>query len=58
MNKKLDGKVYEYAMSPELANYLLAEKKRKHIKGDPQSYLCNWVNNNRGMMGTCVYVSY
>lgn len=45
-------KKFEYKMSRELAEILL--RSRKGV--EPQKYLCNYVNDNCGMMGTCVSV--
>lgn len=58
MKLKRDGLLYEYKMSPEYAAFILAKKKKDKSKLDPQPYLCQWVNEQSGMMGTCVYVHY
>ena len=56
--KKSDGKLFEYKMSEEMAAFILAKKKKDKNKTDIQPYLCQWVNDQCGMMGTCVYVHY
>ena len=55
---KKDGKLFEYEMSEEYAQLILARRKREKSKLEPQPYLCKWVNDHCGMMGTCVYVHY
>ena len=56
--KKIDGQLFEYAMSEEYAKFLLARRKKEQSKLEPQAYLCKCVNEDCGMIGTCVYVHY
>ena len=56
--KKIDGQLFEYKMSEELAAFILGKRKREKSKLDPQPYLCKYVNEQCGMKGTCVYVHY
>lgn len=44
----------EYKMSAAAINDLLSDTKQ--IKGDPQRYLCDYVNDNCGLMGYCIRV--
>lgn len=44
----------EYKMSTAAINDLLSDTKQ--IKGDPQRYLCDYVNDNCGLIGYCIRV--
>ena len=48
----------EYVMSPECATDILATRNKSEQKGDPQQYLCNYVNEQYGLMGYCTVVKY
>lgn len=47
---------FEYKMPKELAAAILRQRKKDGAKIEPQKYLCNYVNDNCGMMGTCISV--
>lgn len=47
---------YEYKMSKDYANMILKLRKKENSKLEPQAYLCKFVNEHCGMMGTCVSV--
>ena len=47
---------FEYKMPEELAKTILKQRKKEQSKVEPQAYLCNYVNSQCGMMGTCVSV--
>lgn len=49
------GKEFEYKMPLAVYEDILAECK-KEKGGDAQAYLCNWVNEQFGLLGTCVRV--
>lgn len=49
---------FEYKMSKEMANAYLKDRKGEERKKHPQKYLCEIVNNEFGMMGTCTRVTY
>lgn len=53
---KKDGLLYEYQMSKDYANSILRLKKKDKSKKDPQPYLCDFVNQQMGLRGTCVKV--
>lgn len=58
-NKKPSpDRVYEYKMTPEYASFVLSLRKKEQSKLEPQAYLCEWVNSQCGLMGTCVKVQY
>lgn len=46
-------KEVEYQMSENVAATLLRNKPKNYSK---QKYLCEWVNNNCGILGKVVYV--
>lgn len=45
---------FEYKMTKEMIQAIL--KARKDKRGSNQQYLCNYVNDHFGIMGTCVRV--
>ena len=49
---------FEYKMSKEMANTYLKDRKGEERKKHPQKYLCEIINNEFGMMGTCTRVTY
>lgn len=49
------GKEFEYKMPYSVYNDILKECK-KDKGGDAQTYLCHWVNEQFGLLGTCVRV--
>lgn len=49
---------YEYIMSNEMAKYLLNNRTDGDKKKRPSDYLMEVVNNEFGIMGTCVKVSF
>ena len=48
---------YEYKMPKEYAKSILALKRKEGSKLEPQAYLCNYVNTQCGLAGTCIAVS-
>ena len=53
---KKDGLLYEYQMSKDYANSILRLKEKDKSKIAPQPYLCDFVNQQLGLRGTCVKV--
>ena len=49
---------FEYKMSKEMANVYLKDRKGEERKKHPQKYLCEIINNEFGIMGTCTRVTY
>ena len=49
---------FEYKMSKDMANAYLNARKGEDKKKRPQEYLCQIVNDNFGIKGTCVKVLY
>lgn len=48
----------EYKMPEAFAKQLLKKRKDDESKTRPQEYLCNYVNEQFGIKGTCVKVIY
>ena len=48
---------FEYVMPKAAAVDLLAEKKKRGIKGTPQQYLINYVNDECGLLYECKKVT-
>lgn len=48
---------FEYKMSKEMANAYLKDRKGEERKKHPQKYLCEVVNNEFDIMGTCTRVT-
>lgn len=46
----------EYKMSPATIKDLLTNRNKLEEKVDPQKYLCDYVNEQCGLMGYCVRV--
>lgn len=49
---------FEYKMSKEMANAYLNARKGEEKKKHPQEYLCQIVNNEFGIKGTCTRVLF
>lgn len=49
-------KEFEYKMSENMVKTILKQRKEKKAKGTPQEYLCEYVNDQLGIMGKCVKV--
>lgn len=49
---------FEYKMSKELGNSLLKDRKGADKNKHPQEYLCQIVNEQFGIKGTCTKVLY
>ena len=49
---------FEYKMSKEMANAYLNARKGEEKKKHPQEYLCQVVNNEFGIKGTCTKVLF
>ena len=47
---------FEYKMTKEMANAYLNARKGEEKKKHPQEYLCQIVNDNFGIKGTCTRV--
>lgn len=46
----------EYKMSRECAEGILKDRKSPEAKMHPQAYLCQYVNEQYGLLGNCVKV--
>ena len=51
------GPFYEYQMSKESAKAILSDRKGVDAKKDARQYLCEYVTDQYGLMGTCVKVN-
>ena len=49
---------FEYKMTKEMANAYLNARKGEEKKKHPQEYLCQIVNNEFGIKGTCTRVLF
>ena len=49
---------FEYKMTKEMANAYLNTRKGEEKKKHPQEYLCQIVNNEFGIKGTCTRVLF
>ena len=49
---------FEYKMTKEMANAYLNSRKSDDKKKHPQEYLCQIVNNEFGVKGTCTRVLF
>lgn len=49
---------FEYKMNKDMANAYLNARKGEDKKKRPQEYLCQIVNDNFGIKGTCIKVLY
>ena len=49
---------FEYKMTKEMANAYLNSRKGDDKKKRPQEYLCQIVNNEFGIKGTCTRVLF
>lgn len=58
MNKNKVINPIEYKMPEAFAKQLLKKRKDDENKIRPQEYLCNYVNEQLGIKGTCVKVIY
>jgi hypothetical protein len=47
---------YEYKMPKDYADTILRLRKKEGSKLEPQPYLCKYVTEHFGLMGTCVSV--
>ena len=47
----------EYQMPKEMADDLLSDRKGKERKVDPQKFLCDYVNDQMGLIGRCTKVT-
>lgn len=52
----VEGRAYEYKMSAECAKAILKDRKGNDAKKNPQQYLCEYVTEQYGLLGTCVKV--
>ena len=53
--KIMDGTI-EYKMPKEMAKVLLKERKGAECNMTPQKYLCDYVNTQYNLKGTCIKV--
>lgn len=53
---KLKKRTYQYKMTQAMADSLLKGRRGNEKKIENQKYLCDWVNQSLGLMGTCVEV--
>lgn len=47
---------YEYEMTQEFAKTILADAKKRKLKGSKQKILCDYVNSQMGIKGECINV--
>ena len=52
------SRMIEYKMSEQMARELLKARKGEAAKMRPNDYLCQYVNENFGLIGYCVKVIY
>ena len=52
----VEGRAYEYKMSAECARNILKDRKGNDAKKNPQQYLCEYVTEQYGLLGTCIKV--
>ena len=52
----VEGRAYEYKMSAECAKNILKNRSGNDAKKNPQQYLCEYVTEQYGLLGTCVKV--
>lgn len=55
-NKIVHGCFFEYKMTQDMANAYLKLRKGEDKKKHPQEFLCQVVNNEFGIKGTCTKV--
>lgn len=53
---KVEGRAYEYKMGKECAQNILKNRKGADAKKNPQQYLCEYVTEQYGLLGTCIRV--
>lgn len=53
---KVEGRAYEYKMSAECARNILKNRSGADAKKNPQQYLCEYVTEQYGLLGTCIKV--
>lgn len=58
MNKNKVINPIEYKMPEAFAKQLLKKRQDDETKTRPQEYLCDYVNREFGIKGTCVKVIY
>lgn len=54
----MENNTYEYKMTEAMAKAILNTRKGEEKKMRPQEYLCKFINEQRGLKGTCIRVSY
>lgn len=54
-HNEVTGKIFEFKMPAGMYDNLVMECKKNKI-GDPQTYLCDFVNSQFRLLGTCVRV--
>lgn len=52
---EISGKIFEFKMPAGMYDNLAAQCKKEH-RGDIQEYLCDFVNSQFRLLGTCVKV--
>ena len=52
----VEGRAYEYKMSAECAKNILKNRSGSDAKKNPQQYLCEYVTEQYGLLGTCIRV--
>lgn len=53
---KIEGRAYEYKMSADCARNILKNRSGQDAKKNPQQYLCEYVTEQYGLLGTCIRV--
>lgn len=52
----VEGRAYEYKMSAECARNIIKNRSGSDAKKNPQQYLCEYVTEQYGLLGTCTRV--
>lgn len=50
------GRPFEYNLSEETIKELLRTRRGADAKKDAHEYLCDYINEQRGLLGTCIRV--
>ncbi len=56
MNNIQFRELIHYQMPKAMADDLLSTRNKAEMKIDPQKYLCDYVNDQLGLLGHCVHV--
>lgn len=56
MKNKICGRTFEYVMTKTMADEVLKNRVGEEKKTNPKDYLIKYVNQEFGIMGTCINV--